>query len=147
VPGDATPEEPDATGWLRVAPACAVRLDELRWRFDPSGGPGGQHANRSATRAEVRFDIAGSPSLTPAQRDRMVTRLGPEVTVAVDETRSQLRNRALAVERLRARLAGALERPRPRRPTRPSKGAVERRLQAKRRRAETKRTRRGRFDD
>jgi ribosome-associated protein len=149
VPDDPAPAPPDATGWLRVAPSCAIRLDELRWRFAASGGPGGQHANKAATRAEVRFDVDASPSLTEAQRDRLRAKLGPVVTVAVDETRSQSRNRALAVERLRARLAGALARTRPRRATKPSRGAVERRLAAKHRRADTKRHRGAgpRFDD
>jgi ribosome-associated protein len=129
---------------LRVAPGCAIRLDELRWRFAASGGPGGQHANKAATRAEVRFEVATSPSLTDTQRERVEAKLGPIVTVVVDETRSQTRNRALALERLRTRLAGALTRPRPRRPTKPSRGSVERRLDAKRQRAQTKKHRRGR---
>jgi ribosome-associated protein len=144
---DESSSDDDATAWLRVAPGCAIRVEELRWRFAPSGGPGGQHANRSATRAEVRFDVAESPSLTDWQRDRLLTKLGPVVTVAVDETRSQGRNRTLALERLRSRLAAALARPRPRRATRPSRGAVERRLDAKRRRADTKKQRRSRPDD
>jgi ribosome-associated protein len=139
--------EGDGTTWLRVAPGCTVRLDELRWRFAPSGGPGGQHANKAATRAEVRFDVAESPSLTETQRERLLAKLGPVVVVVVDESRSQTRNRALAVERLRARLAAGLARPRPRRATRPSKGAVERRLGAKRRRAETKKDRRRPFGE
>jgi ribosome-associated protein len=140
---------PPATDRLLVAPGCAIDAGELRWRFLPSGGPGGQHANRSATRAEVRFDVAASPSLTDTQRERLVERVGPVVTVVVDETRSQARNRALAVERLRSRLAAGLRRPRPRRPTKPSRGSVERRLTAKRRRADTKqsRARRPHHDD
>jgi ribosome-associated protein len=137
---------PPATDRLLVAPGCAIDLGELRWRFLPSGGPGGQHANRSSTRAELRFDVAASPSLTETQRERLIERVGPVVTVVVDETRSQTRNRALAVERLRTRLAAGLRRPRPRRPTKPSKGSVERRLTAKRRRADTKRTRSRRPD-
>jgi ribosome-associated protein len=131
----------DATVWLRVAPGCRVRFDELRWRFAASGGPGGQHANKAATRAEVRFDIETSPSLTEAQRDRLLTKLGPVVTVVADDTRSQTRNRSLALERLRTRLATALARPRPRRATKPSRGAVERRISAKKRRGETKQRR------
>src|SRR3954468_12205401 len=128
---------PPATDRLLVAPGCAVDLSELRWRFLPSGGPGGQHATRSSTRAELRFDVAASPSLSEAQRERLLDRVGPLVVVVVDETRSQARNRALAVERLRTRLAAGLRRPRPRRPTKPSRGAVERRLTAKRRRSDT----------
>jgi ribosome-associated protein len=136
-------DDPDP-GWLRIAPGCAVRLDEVRWRFAASGGPGGQHANKAATRAEARFDVAASPSLTDSQRERLVARLGPVVTVIVDETRSQNRNRGLALERLRSRLAAGLVRERPRRPTKPSKGSVERRLAAKRQRADTKKHRSGR---
>jgi ribosome-associated protein len=135
-----TPAEP--AGWLRVAPGCAIRLDELRWRFAPSGGPGGQHANKVATRVEVRFDVEASRSLTDSQRERLLARVGPVATVIVDETRSQARNRSLALERLRARLAAGLVRATPRRATKPSRGAVERRLEAKRRRSETKRRRR-----
>lgn len=116
-------------------------MAELVWRFGPSGGPGGQHANRAHTRAEVRFDVAGSPSLGPRQRARLLERLGPEVRVAADDERSQLRNRAVAVERLRDRLAEALRRDPPRHATRPSKGAKERRLDEKRRRGEAKRAR------
>jgi ribosome-associated protein len=141
---EGSPQGPDGEVWLRVAPGCRVRLDELRWRFAPSGGPGGQHANKAATRAEVRFDIESSPSLTETQRERLVGKLGPTVMVAVDETRSQQRNRALAIERLRARLASGLARPKPRRPTKPSRGSVERRLTAKKQRSDTKKTRRSR---
>lgn len=143
MPGDASPPDDDPSGWLRVGPSCSVRLDELRWRFTTSGGPGGQHANRASTRVEVRLDIAGSPSLTDAQRARLTAALGPQVAVTVDETRSQSRNRALALDALRSRLLAALAPPRPpRRPTRPSRGAVERRLDAKRRRGQTKARRR-----
>jgi ribosome-associated protein len=132
---------------LRVTPTLTVPLSEIDWRFHPSGGPGGQHANRAATRVEARFDIASSPSLTDAQRARLLARLGPEVRVVVDEERSQARNRALALERLRTRLAAALRPVRPRRPTRPSAASVERRLAAKRRRGEVKRHRRPPVED
>lgn len=127
-----------------VTPSCAIPLDELRWRFSRSGGPGGQHANTADTRAEVVFDVAGSPTLAPWQRDRLLDRLGAEVRVAAADERSQARNRDLALERLRERLAAALRVERPRRPTRPSRGAQQRRLDAKRRRAEVKRSRRDR---
>jgi len=131
---------------LRVNAQLVIPEEEIEWRFTTSGGPGGQHANRSATRAEARFDIAGSPSLTDAQRARLRAALGDEVRVASDDARSQARNRALAVERLQERLAAAL-RPRPRRrPTAPTKASVERRLDAKRRRSETKRRRRPPLD-
>jgi ribosome-associated protein len=144
VPTPTSPPDDAATGWLQVSPSCAVALAELRWRFSASGGPGGQHANKVATRVEVRFDVEASASLSATARDRLLARLGPVVTVVVDETRSQSRNRALALDRLRSRLAGALVPVRPRRPTKPSRGSVERRLDAKRQRAQTKRTRRSR---
>ena len=126
---------------LRVTRTCVIPLDELEWRFSASGGPGGQHANTSNTRAEVRFDVRASPSLGPRQRARLLERLGPVVRVAASDERSQARNRQLALERLRSRLADALRVARPRRPTAPSKAARERRLRAKHRRADVKRQR------
>ena len=127
---------------LVVAPDCAIRLDELEWRFSPSGGPGGQHANRSSTRAEVRFDVGASRSLTERQRARLQERLGPVVRVVADDERSQARNRALALDRLRERLGEALKVEKRRRPTRPSKAAKQRRLDEKRQRSERKSERR-----
>jgi len=132
----------DAEGVLRVTRSCAIPLSELEWRFTASGGPGGQHANRSNTRAEVRFDVAASTSLLEAHRARLVERLGPVVRVVADDERSQLRNRELALERLRARLAEALRVERTRRPTAPSRGAKLRRLESKKRRSDVKRLRR-----
>jgi ribosome-associated protein len=131
-----------APNHLRVSPSCQIPLDELTWRFTGSGGPGGQHANTSNTRAEVVFDVAGSPSLGPRQRARVVAKLGPVVRVAASDTRSQGRNRDLALERLRSKLADALKVEKPRRATRPSKGAKERRLSDKKRQSERKRQRR-----
>ena len=136
----------DGPAVLRVTPTCAVRLDELDWRFSASGGPGGQHVNTANTRAEVRFDIAASPSLGPRQRARLLERLGPVVRVVASDERSQLRNRELALERLRSRLAEALRVETPRRPTKPTRAARERRLEEKRHRSETKRRRQGRAD-
>ena len=127
---------------LRVSSTCVIPLDEIEWRFTPSGGPGGQHANKANTRVEVRFDIAGSPSLTDNQRTRLLERLGDSVRVVADDERSQTRNRALALERLQARLGSALHVERPRRATKPSKGAKERRLQDKRQQSERKASRR-----
>ena len=132
---------------LRVTPTCVLPLDELEWRFSASGGPGGQHVNTSNTRAEVRFDVAGSPSLGPRQRARLLDRLGPEVRVVASDERSQLRNRELALERLRSRLAEALRVETPRRATKPTKAARERRLEEKRHRSETKARRRGRPEE
>ncbi|HEX8581318.1 MAG TPA: alternative ribosome rescue aminoacyl-tRNA hydrolase ArfB [Acidimicrobiales bacterium] len=144
-PGDERETSGGAAG-LRVNGSLRIPLAELTWRFGPSGGPGGQHANRSNTRAEVRFDVAGSPSLGPRQRARLLERLGEEVRVVADDERSQLRNRELALDRLRSRLADALRRdPPPRRPTAPSAGARERRLEAKRRTGQRKRGRGARW--
>ncbi len=127
---------------LRVTPTCVVRMDELDWRFSASGGPGGQHVNTANTRAEVRFDIAGSPSLGPRQRARLLERFGRDVRVVASDERSQRRNRELALERLRGRLAAALAVKRRRRPTKPSRASRERRLKQKRRASERKRLRR-----
>lgn len=128
-------------GFLRVTPSCSIPLAELEWRFSASGGPGGQHANTSNTRAEVRFDVAGSPSLGPRQRARLLERLGPEVRVVASDERSQLRNRELALERLRTRLAEGLRVERVRRSTAPTLASQRQRLEAKRRRALVKRGR------
>jgi ribosome-associated protein len=128
--------------WLRVTGTCAIPLEELEWRFSGPGGPGGQHANTSNTRVEVRFDIAASPSLTPAQLARLQDRIGPVVRVVAADTRSQARNRELALARLRERLAAALRTPRARRATAPTAGARRRRVEAKRRRGDLKRQRR-----
>jgi len=128
-------------GELRVTRSCRIPLDELEWRFSASGGPGGQHANTANTRAAVRFDVARSPSLGPRQRARLLERLGPMVRVVASDERSQARNRELALERLRSRLADALRVERPRRPTAPTAAARRRRVEQKRRRAEVKRLR------
>jgi ribosome-associated protein len=131
-----------ATEDLTVRPGLVIPAAELDERFSTSGGPGGQHANKTATRVELRFDIAGSSALSEHQRDRLTERFGGEVRVVVDEERSQLRNRALARERLAGRMRNALVPVRSRRPTRPTKGSTRRRLEAKRQRGETKRDRR-----
>ena len=127
---------------LRITRSVSIPLSELDWRFSGAGGPGGQHANTSNTRVEVRFDVARSPSLSPRHRARLMERAGPVVRVVVSDERSQARNRQLALERLRARLAAALQVRRPRRPTVPTAGSQEQRLDAKRRRGEVKRSRR-----
>jgi ribosome-associated protein len=132
---------------VRITSSLSIPLSELQFRFTPSGGPGGQHANKVNTRAELRFDVAGSPSLGPRQRARLLEKLGPEVRVVADDERSQGRNRQLAVNRFAERMAAALHVDKPRRPTRPSKGAKERRLTAKRQLSERKRARRPNFDD
>lgn len=127
---------------VEVTSTLSVPLSELRFRFGPSGGPGGQHANKVSSRVELRFDIAGSPTLRPIEQARLLRRFGPELRITVDEERSQSRNRQLAVERFRARMADALRVRTPRRPTKPSSGANERRLQEKRQLSERKRNRR-----
>jgi ribosome-associated protein len=127
---------------LRVNATCVVRLDELEWRTTGSGGPGGQHANTSDTRVEVRFPIATSTSLAPRQKERLVERLGPVVRATAADSRSQTRNRELALERLRARLEAALRVDPPRRTTKPSKSAKQARLDAKRRQSARKQDRR-----
>ena len=137
----------DDSNQLRVTASCRIPLDELTWRFSGSGGPGGQHANTSNTRAEVVFDVEGSPTLGPRQRARLVEKLGPVVRVVASDTRSQGRNRDLALERLRSKLADALKVEKARRATRPSRSAKERRLSEKRHRGEIKRQRRERPTD
>jgi ribosome-associated protein len=136
------PPADDAPNLLRVTPDLAIPLDEIEWRFGPSGGPGGQHANRSNTRAEATFDIVASPSLPDHARQRLLTKVGEVARAASDEHRSQLRNRGAALDRLRSQLAEALREPKHRRKTKPKKAAVERRLDAKRRRSAIKRERR-----
>ena len=127
---------------LHVSRSLTIPVGELDVRFSPSGGPGGQHANRAHTRVEVRFDVAGSPSLGPRQRARLLERLGPVARATASDHRSQARNRELALERLRARLATALKIDPPRRATKPSRSAKQARLDAKRRHAQRKQDRR-----
>jgi len=127
---------------LRPAPGVTIPLTELEWRYSTAGGPGGQHANTSQTRADVRFDIASSPSLSEWARARLLAKLGSSVEAGAGERRSQARNRELAVERLTARLTLALAPERPRRPTRPTLASKRRRLEAKRRQGDQKRQRR-----
>ncbi len=127
---------------LRITRSCAIAFDELEWRFTGSGGPGGQHANTSNTKVEVRFDVANSPSLGPRQRDRILERLGPSVRVTASERRSQHQNRELALERLRARLADALHVDPHRVASKPSRTAKARRVEQKRHHGQIKQARR-----
>jgi len=127
---------------LEVSPALRIPYEELSWRFTGSGGPGGQHANTANTKVELTWDLEGSAAPGPRQRALLVERLGTVVRVVVSDERSQARNRELALERLRAKVSAALRVQPPRRPTRPSKGSKERRLDAKRRHADLKRQRR-----
>jgi ribosome-associated protein len=127
---------------LPVRPGLAIPLAEIELRTSRSSGPGGQHANVTASRVEAVFDVAASSALSDAQKVRVTARLGPRVTAAAQDTRSQLRNRELALERLAARLAHALEVRRPRKATRPTRASRQRRVDEKRRRGEIKRARR-----
>lgn len=132
----------DSGGRLRVTRTCVIANDELEWRFMASGGPGGQHANTSNTKVEVRFDVEASTSLGPRQKARILERLGPVVRVTASERRSQHQNRELARERLQARIAGALHVDAKRFSTRPSHSAKKRRVDEKKQRGDIKRNRR-----
>jgi ribosome-associated protein len=127
---------------LQLGRGVEVPLSEVDLRTSRSSGPGGQHANVTASRVEAVFDVAGSGSLSEEQKRRVTARLGPVVRASAQDTRSQARNRELALERLRSRLASALVVQRPRRPTRPSAASRRKRAEGKRRRSEVKRARR-----
>ena len=131
---------------LPIRAGLAIPLAEVELRTSRSSGPGGQHANVTASRVEAVLDVAASSALSDAQKARVTARLGPRVTASAQDTRSQARNRELALERLAARLAHALEVRRPRKATRPTKASQRRRLDAKKQRGEIKRGRRWRED-
>jgi ribosome-associated protein len=130
---------------LRISDTISIPADELQWTFSPAGGPGGQHANRSSTRAELRFDVAVSRAFDDESKRRLLDKVGDNsvMLVSVDETRSQWRNRQIARQRLREQLSEAL-RPDPpkRRATKPSRAARRRRIDDKRSRSRTKSLRR-----
>lgn len=138
---------------LALTPSLAIPAAELRERFSRSSGPGGQGVNTADSRVELSFDLRNSTALPPELRTRAMERLRGRLvdgvlTIAASEFRNQLANRKAARERLAALLRAAIRPPAPpRRPTRPSKGSVERRLAAKRRRGDTKRGRRAAGDD
>jgi ribosome-associated protein len=127
---------------LPVRPGVAIPMAEIELRTSRSSGPGGQHANVTASRVEASFDVNASQALSAEQRARVASKLGPRVTAAAQDTRSQHRNRELALQRLAERLAHALEVRRPRTRTRPTKASRQRRVDAKKRRGEVKRARR-----
>jgi len=127
---------------LRITPSLSIPFAEIELRASRSSGPGGQHANVTASRVEAVFDVRASRSLAEDERERLFETLGERVTAVAQDSRSQARNRALALERLRGRLVAALEVPAERRPTSPTREARERRLEAKRRTGERKRARR-----
>jgi ribosome-associated protein len=123
---------------MSVNPELAVPLAEIELKTSRSSGPGGQHANVTASRVEAVFDLAGSAALSDAQRERLRARHGDRVTAVAQDARSQARNRELALERLREKLAAALVVPKRRRATKPTRTARERRLESKRRTSERK---------
>ena len=127
---------------MRVRPGLEIPDREVEVRTSRSSGPGGQHANVTASRVEAVFDVAASEALSDEQKRRVMARCGPRVTAVAQESRGQARNRALALERLAARIDHALQVPRVRRSTKPTRASKERRLQAKRRASERKRDRR-----
>jgi ribosome-associated protein len=137
---------PQQSGSLRLANQVAVAPGELLWRFSTAGGPGGQHVNTSNTKVELRWDIAGSPSIDTETRQRLMDRLGSVVSVTASEERSQTRNRAAAMARLCSRIEAAMAVRTPRRPTRPTRASQHRRLAAKRVRGNKKADRRARPD-
>ena len=126
---------------LRIDERLSLPLAEIELRTSRSSGPGGQHANVTASRVEAVFDVAASMTLGDAQRARLLERLGPVVTAVAQDARSQSRNRELALERLAAKIAAALRVRRKRRPTKPTRAARQRRLEQKRRTGEKKRRR------
>ena len=127
---------------LRIDERLAIPLAEIELRTSRSSGPGGQHANVTASRVEAVFDVEASRSLDEARRVRLLERLGPVVRAVAQDERSQGRNRELALTRLAAKIAAALRVPKHRRPTQPSRAARRRRLDAKRRTGERKQARR-----
>jgi ribosome-associated protein len=134
-------------GEIKITREAVIPYSELEFRFSRSSGPGGQHVNRSATRVELLFDVANSPSLTDETRERIEEELVGFISsegvlrLVSDESRSQHRNRRVAVKRFRALMKRALRPRKERRPTRPSQVAQERRLQAKREHSEKKQRR------
>jgi ribosome-associated protein len=127
---------------LIVNRSVRIPRSELQVSFSASGGPGGQHANRSNTRVELRFDIEHSEAFSPGQRQRLFERLGADVRIVADDERSQLRNRGLAEQRLVERIQAALKVQPPRRATKPTRGSKERRLSSKQQRGQVKAQRR-----
>ena len=127
---------------IRVTRSVSIPRSEIELRFSRSSGPGGQHAQKTETRAEAIFDVERSVGLTDAQKRRVIGKTGPVLRAVAQDERSQWRNRELATERLVEGLREALKVKRKRRPTRPTAAAERRRREQKRRRSETKRLRR-----
>ncbi len=141
-PEDRPARAPGAGESLRVAEDLSLPLAEITLRTSRSSGPGGQHANVTASRVEASFDVLGSRSLSESQRSLLLERAGSRVVAVAQDERSQARNRQLALARLGERLERALTPPKRRRPTRPTAASRERRLAEKRREGERKRERR-----
>lgn len=127
---------------LPIRGDLSLPIEEVQLRTSRSSGPGGQHANVTASRVEAIFDVWASSTLTEVQKRRIADRLGPRVTATAQDTRSQGRNRELALSRLAVRLSSALAVARPRTRTRPTHASKHRRLDAKKRRSDVKRNRR-----
>jgi ribosome-associated protein len=127
---------------LEIAPGLTIPLDLVEIRTSRSSGPGGQHANVTASRVEAVLDLNTVTTLSETQRARLMAKLGRRVTATAQDTRSQARNRDLALGRLAAKLAAGLAQQAPRRPSRPTRGSVERRLESKRRQSSRKQNRR-----
>jgi ribosome-associated protein len=127
---------------MPVGRRARIPLREIEVRASRSSGPGGQHANVTASRIEAVFDVCASESLSAEQKRRVLARAGARVTAVAQDARSQARNRELALERLQRRLTAALAVQRPRRATRPTEASRRRRLEAKRLQSERKRARR-----
>ncbi len=127
---------------LRIDGSLAIPLAEIELRTSRSSGPGGQHANVTASRVEAVFDVTASATLDEAQRARLLERAGAAVTAVAQDARGQARNRELALERLAQKIAAGLRVPRRRRATRPTRASRQRRLDQKRRSGERKRGRR-----
>jgi len=127
---------------LRINERLSLPLAEIELRTSRSSGPGGQHANVTASRVEAVFAVDESVSLSESQQARLLERLGPVVTAVAQDARGQARNRELALERLAAKIAAGLRVRRKRRATKPTRASRRRRLEQKRRTAEKKRGRR-----
>lgn len=127
---------------LRIDERLSIPLAEIELRASRSSGPGGQHANVTASRVEAVFEVEASRALDEAQRDRLLGRAGPVITAVAQDARGQARNRELALSRLAEKIAAGLATPVRRRPTRPTRASRERRLEEKRRAGERKRGRR-----
>jgi len=138
---------------IAITATVSIPLDEVRYRFARSSGPGGQHVNKTETQVELSFDVAHSPNLTEAQRQRLLSKLSNLIDqdgvlhLTAQSERSQWRNRQMVTARFQAVLAAALREPKKRRPTRPTAASQAKRLASKKRRAEIKRLRRDRSDE